>query len=521
MGLMLALLAPLALAAGEPLSAQPQVRVERIRIDGNTVLDEATLRAAVAPYEHRDLAAEELEELRQRLTQLYVDAGYISSGALIPDQSLDDGVLRLQVTEGRLTRVQFTGEHHYREAWLQGLFTGQAEEPLNVGRLQERMQLLLQDGVAEQLNAELLPGDAPGQSQLRLGLREGPRFHASLDIANDRPVSVGETAAAVELGARNLLGINDLSVASMGLTDGYESYGLRSTLPLPGTAFSLFASVARNDSSVVESRFRVLDISSRETAAEAGFGLRLQHTQQRQISFSGSLYHTRTRTYLLGIPFSFAAGVVDGEAEVSGLRTAVDAVWRWPARVFAARSLLNFGLDAFGSTIHADPALPDSHFASWQTQLQLVQQVFDGRGQALARAGWQLASDGLLPSEKLVVGGGETVRGYRENYLVRDEGLIASAEYRHRLARLRVPGISRDAEDGALALALFIDYGLASDDNGSSLSLASVGSGLRWNLSPDIGAQVYHGIPFIHEDSGGSSLQDEGVHFRVHCGVRF
>ena len=48
----------------------------------------------------------------------------------------------------------------------------------------------------------------------------------------------------------------------------------------------------------------------------------------------------------------------------------------------------------------------------------------------ILRASTQLASDALLAMEKFVVGGHATVRGYRENQFVRDNGFAASAELR-------------------------------------------------------------------------------------------
>lgn len=517
------LLAPAARAdeAGAPLSEQSRLRVERIEVRGNTVLPPESLRALLAEYEGRELLVEELEDLRQRLTQLYVGAGYVNSGAVIPDQSLSDGRLRIDVTEGRLTQLQFPGAHHYREGYLRSRLEPVSRGPLNLQRLQEQMQLLLQDGTAAQLNAEILPGEAPGEAILRLGLREGPRFRFGLDVANDRPVSVGEVGGDATLAARNLLGIGDASALAFGLSEGYESYGLQTSLPLPGTPLSLFGNVARNDSSVVESAFRALDITSRETAAEVGLGWKLHHDLQQSLALSSSMFYSRSRTYLLGVPFSFTPGVIDGRSQVAGMRLALDWTRRTPQQVFAARSIVDWGLDAFGSTIQDRPKLPDSRFVLWQTQMQYLRQFRQGDTQWILRGGWQLSSDALLPASRLVVGGVDTVRGYRENFLVRDEGLTASTELRQLLFRQRVPGLSQDASDGAVAGALFVDYGRARDNEGGGISLASVGAGLRWSLSPEINAQVYQGVPLLQDDFEGSSLQDDGLHFHVEYGLRF
>ena len=56
----------------------------------------------VAPYLGRAIITEELLDLRDALTARYFEAGYVNSGALIPDQEVRDGVIGIQIVEGRL-----------------------------------------------------------------------------------------------------------------------------------------------------------------------------------------------------------------------------------------------------------------------------------------------------------------------------------------------------------------------------------------------------------------------------------
>jgi len=65
------------------------------RPDGNTVFSMERLLEVTQRYVNRELATEDLEALRIELTRLYIDAGYINSGAIIPDQKLSEGVMAL------------------------------------------------------------------------------------------------------------------------------------------------------------------------------------------------------------------------------------------------------------------------------------------------------------------------------------------------------------------------------------------------------------------------------------------
>jgi hemolysin activation/secretion protein len=412
--------------------------------------------------------------------------------------------------------------HHYRNGYLDRLIDPDLDQPLNVNQLQERMQLLLQDGTLAQVNASLAPGDEPGRSALQAAVREGPRFRADVDVADDRPPSVGETGGTVALSAHDLLGDGESLSAHFGASSGFESYGVDASVPILPSLLWTFARYDREHGSVVESTLRELDITSRETTAEAGLGAQLQRSLASSVQVSESLSYARTQTFLLGFPFSFTAGVERGLSKVAALRTALDWTWRESQQVLAVRGVVDVGVAGLRATRHRDTDQPDSRFVAWKSQAQYVRQLFGGVGQLAGRAQLQLANDGLLPAEKIAVGGADTVRGYRQNFLVRDDGGSASLEYRHTLVQLRLPGVSHAASDGMLAAAGFYDYGAAHDHEGAGTTvISSVGAGLRWSPAASCLVQVYKGFPLQHAGHHGDSLQDRGIHFGVSYGVAF
>lgn len=97
-------------------------------------------------------------------------------------------------------------------------------------------------------------------------------------------------------------------------------------------------------------------------------------------------------------------------------------------RVIAARSTLSFGFDAFGATVNT--LEPDGRFIAWLGQLQWAQRFGEQDYQLIFKSNLQLANQPLLPMEKCALGGMNTVRGYPENTLVRDQCFNASLEFR-------------------------------------------------------------------------------------------
>jgi hemolysin activation/secretion protein len=128
----------------------------------------------------------------------------------------------------------------------------------------------------------------------------------------------------------------------------------------------------------------------------------------------------------------------------------------------------------------------------------------------------QLASQPLLPLEQIAVGGRFTVRGYRENTLVRDNAFVGSLE-------AGIPVISNRWWADMVQLVPFVDFGTAWNTTvptPSPRTLASVGMGLRWALTiprpiplnPQF--EIYWGLPLRHVPTPGGNLQDLGVHLQ-------
>jgi len=155
-----------------------RVLVRQIRIVGNTVFPMEKLLEVTQRYVNRELATEDLEALRIELTRLYIDAGYINSGAIIPDQKLSEGVITLQIIEGELSTIEISGTTWFRDSYIRNRITLGAGPPLNIVALQERLQFLQQDERIARLAAELRPGVQRGESVV---CRH--RVHGRLDYA--------------------------------------------------------------------------------------------------------------------------------------------------------------------------------------------------------------------------------------------------------------------------------------------------------------------------------------------------
>jgi hemolysin activation/secretion protein len=492
--------------------------VRQFAFTGNTVFTTAELAAVTAPYTGRAITAEELQEARRQLTLYYVERGYLNSGAVIPDQPVTDGVVRIQIIEGRLAEVDVTGNAHLRSAYFQDRLRPDAEEPLNIQELQERLQLLQQNPLLDQIQAELAPGVQPGESVLRLGVREARPYEIGLAVANNNPPSVGATRAYLYGLDRNLSGVGDSLGFSYGhsLESSTADWRVFYARPLNAQDTTVQVWAEQNETSVIEDRFDTLDITSELQTYGVSLTHPLYRTPQQALVLGVNLERRHSKSYLLGIPFSFAPGEEDGEATLAVTRLVQEWLDRSVDQVMAARSTFSFGLDALGATIH--DVEPDGRFIAWLGQFQWARRFGERDYQVIFKTNLQLTDDPLLPMEKCAMGGMETVRGYPENTLVRDRCFMASLEFRAPIYQLPLPGVSHRSDEGVVQLAAFADYGYAKNKGGFDLvpnAIYSAGLGLRWDPGEKVHAALYWGYPFKEVDVGDEGWLSSRVNFFI------
>lgn len=507
--------APAAGPAAPTLSQGARVLARAFRFVGNTVVAENDLQALAQAFVGRELGNAELDDLRIRLTRRYVDAGYINSGAVIPDQDVSSGIITFQIVEGRLAEIQVGGNNRFRPGYLSDRLALGAGQVLNINRLQERMQLMLQDPQISRMAGELAPGVQRGNAALRVDVTGAPAFIAGAALSNERSPAVGADQTDLFFGTRNLLGLGETFTLRAAGTSGLRDYFAGYTVPLnaAGTLFQLRHQ--RTYSQVVEAPFNQLAIGARSTSTEIGIAHPVVEHPQHSLTATALVAHRSTQALFLGLPSPFIPGVPDGHTTVGALRLGLDWVDRSADRVFAARAIVSHGLSAFGATV--GDGFPDSRFTSLLTQLQWVQRAFGGAGQWVLRVEGQFTDSPLLGSEKYSIGGIDSVRGYRKDVMVRDTGWFGSVEYRHTVGHLSLRP-NAEAGEGAVRLALFVDMGQARDRAGTNPSpsfLASYGPGVRWEPLPGIEVQAYRGIAQKNITTPTRTSQDRGLHLRV------
>ena len=491
-----------------PLQIPGKITVTQFAVIGSTVFSPTQLAEVLKPFTDRPISFAELLEAQTTVTQLYFDEGYVTSGAFIPPQTLQDGTVVIEVIEGQVEEIEISGPKRLNSSYISSRIEPGIQTPLNQNQLFQYLQLLQLNPLIERLSANLTAGTRPGLSRLEVQVEETPAFFAQLSADNLRSPSVGTVRLQSQISHNNLTGFGDRFNVTYYRTEGSDTLDeLSYTIPINSKNGTISLRHRRTSSEIIEDPFNELDIDTNSQTYEMNFRQPIYQTPSTEIAIGLTGSVEESQTTLLDEPFPGSIGAEDdGEINISSLRFFQEYAFRSIKDVFVARSEFSLGINVFGATVNNQA--PDGRYFSWRGQAQYLR-LLAPETVFLIRSDIQLAPRSLFPQEQFSLGGGLSVRGYRQDALLADNGMFISTEFRFPILRVR-------NWDAILQLTPFVDFGTVWNSNELELiedTLSSVGVGLRFQVGTRFSAQLDLGIPLVDIDNNGDSWQEDGVYF--------
>ncbi len=495
--------------APEPSPSSATVLVRKLEVRGSTVFGPAQLNPLTQPFEGRELSVQELQAVADAVTQLYLNNGFITSRALLLDQPIAEGTVVIQVVEGRLEQIEVEGSRRLNPSYIRSRIQRGATVPLSSAKLEDQLRLLRLDPLFENIEASLRAGTQLGQSILTVRVSEAKPLQAGLSFDNYSPPSIGSERIGLDLLYRNLTGRGDELAASyfFSVPEGSDAFDFSYRLPVNSLNGTVQLRLAPNRSQIVQEPFQAFGFRGRADLYELSYRQPLFRTPRQELALSLGFSLQNGQTLISeDIPLS------DLDSRTRVLQFGQEYVRRDVRGAWAVRSQFSLGTGWFGATVRSG-GQPDGQFFSWLGQVQRVQLL--GQNQVLiAQADLQWTPDSLLPSQQFAIGGGQSVRGYRQNLRAGDNGFRLSLEDRITVVRdaggLPVLQIAPFAEAGAV---------WNDSDNPNALPsqtfLASVGLGLIWQPIRGVSLRLDYGVPLVSLNDRGQNLQDAGVYFSL------
>ena len=276
------------------------LQVDSIELKGAHSLSVRRRAQLLEPFFGQCLTSSDLNRLLSDITNAYLKRGYVTTRAYLPPQDLQDGVLKIQVIEGRLESID-GGD-------LSSALETSMSSPAKVGKrlnLRELEQLIdqLSRLPSRQVSLELTPGEEVGGSRVLLQGQKLKPWRVALNRHNDGQRSTGEQQWGLNFVWDSPLGLADqLSLRGSGdtVSDQYKhsaTHGLSYSLPYGWWTFNYFYNHSYYRTQTQGQGFSfVLDGVSTTQALSAE---RVLHRDAvSKTSFSVGINHLRSRNYL-------------------------------------------------------------------------------------------------------------------------------------------------------------------------------------------------------------------------------
>jgi hemolysin activation/secretion protein len=499
------------------------------RVLGNTVLEPILLERLLYPRLGSGKTLDDVQAARADLERLYRDQGFGAVYVDIPEQTVDAGILRLQVTEGQLGRVRLSGARYFSAGRIRAeLPSLQHEGALHLPTFQKELAAVNQMSRDRVVTPVLKAGAQPGAVDVELKVEDSLPLHGSVEVNNRYTGNTTETRTSLGLSYDNLF----QKFHSLSFTWQASPERFRDSRVL---ALTYMAPLASGDSLV----FYVVDTNS-DFAVIAN---------DLSVLGQGRIYGSRLAKRLPSRP-GFTQGLslgVDVKDFTDNIRLPDDiedstpisyAVWSaaWSGGLDAGAVTTAFSLGAnagIGGVFNQTSEFAFKRYKARPSFLYLRGDVsherpLAGGATVHARIAGQWAQSPLISNEQFGIGGADSVRGYLESAQLGDRGVLGSFELRSASlgglvglpqSRLVVYGFY---DIGTVAVLQFIK---STEENGQTVNVAiasqgfklsSTGAGIRFTGRGGMHAALDWAYPL--EKSAATTRGDARLHFRLSYG---
>jgi hemolysin activation/secretion protein len=480
---------------------------------GATALPAPTVERAVYPYlgPSRNLA--DVQSARASLEQAYRDAGFGAVFVDIPEQDVDDGVVRLSVTEGRLDRVRVTGARYYsQKKLLAQLPAAQSGEVLHLPTLQEQLRNSNSETPDRITTPVLKAGRSAGLVDLELKVTDEAPFHGAIDLNNRYSEDTTELRLNASLSYTNLFQRGQAFGLQYQMSpedpDEVEVFAATYGIPWGSEGNSILLSAITSNTDVAA--FGTLGVLGKGDIYGLKGLWRLPGEWSGTIVAGVDYKDVEETVRLPGEDDDLTPTDVDRPIDYLLWSVIQNAYVRRPKFAFTYTLGANFGMRGLSNDddefdLKRFGAPPNFFYVRGATRLDYT--MAHGFSLGMRMSG-QYSPTPLISNEQFAIGGMDTVRGYPEAALFGDYGIAGTLEASTPRIPTRLP-IS-------VLFTVFADAGVVRLDDPlpgqvASADLSSWGAGLVFEGFDGLAGYLYWAYPLV--GSGFVDSGDDRYHF--------
>ena len=459
-------------------------KLMEVTFDNSAFLKNYELMNLANPYIGTTVSMADIAKLTDAINDLYQQKGLVTDRAVVPPQKIKDGVLHIQLVEGKVGDYHVTGNDITDSQFFTDRLTQKPGDTVDPTTLQTDLAKFNRT-YDIQARAALQPGNNFGLTDIQLSILEPKADVADLFADNEGFRSTGTYEGGFYYRHTGFAAVDDHLTAYFTGADGTLDGTLNYDIPFNDTGGRVGATFSRSETRVVSGAFSSIDSTGQATNGSLNLVQPIWVTGSQILSLSGSvgvseidndignttLDNTRTLKGSGGLSYAY-----------TGSSTAVSAA-----------------LNALGVHASFSGGLSPRNYNIFDASAQVVQNLNDDGLSASFNGQAQISPQRGLPSDTLFqIGGVTTVRGFTQGFLAGDDGYYVQLQLNQAL-----PAIA----DG-LTVFTFADHGLAVTSSAEHLDIFGAGGGVSYNWTDNLSAEISAAIPLndIESDQPGFQI---------------
>ena len=467
------------------------VYIEKIEVRKSEILTPEEISDITKDYEQTNLTMEDIKDLVEKINELYLDKGFVTARAYLPEQTIENGIIKVELLEGKVGDIAVEGNRWTKEAHIKNRLNTEEGEIFNIQRLEDDILIYNRYNDNITLKGDLNAGRKEGTTDIKIKAEEKVPYHITAVADNSGRDTVGKNRAGLLAQHDSLLGYRDKLSAGVYANRYSWTPFVDYNLPVNRYDGRLGASFSHNRAKIGRGAYKDFNIESRSQNYSIYYTHPFIRELHRELNGTTSFTYKRAVTSFDGNDLS-KDKIPELKTGVNFRQDTENGVWYLAQSVSYAAPWFQNRIDYW-------------KFEGSVTRLQ----DFGHRIFGYFRGNYQYIPQDVVPyADQMSAGGFGTVRGYSQGLLTAKSGYQLGAEIYFPLIpeTINIDCTSYNIGEYVRPF-VFTDYaalypykgagGRAEGFNNSDI-LLSAGAGLRIQLPYDIVLKAAYGVPLRH-----------------------
>ena len=467
------------------------VYVEKFEIEPSEVLTAEEISSITADYEQSNLMFDDIQELVDRINELYLDKGFVTARAYLPEQTIENDIIKVSLFEGKVGKVDISGNRWTRSSHIRKRLGMNEGETFNIQKLEENMLIYNRYNDNIEIKGNLVAGEEVGTTDVKIETKEKAPYHLIAVADNAGRKTIGKNRSGLIASHDSLFGYRDrLSVGAYANRYSMTPF-VDYNIPVNKYDGRIGISFSHNEAQIGHGDYKDFNIESRSQNYSMYYTHPIIRELHRELNSTTSFTYKR------------AVNSFDGydlyEDKIPEFKTGLN--FRYDTKK---------GIWYFGQSVsYAAPWFED-RIDYWKFEGSILRlHDFGHRILGQFRGNYQYIPHDVIPvADQMSAGGFGTVRGYSQGLLTAKSGYQLGAEIYFPIApeKFYIKCVPHNTDEYVRPF-VFTDYAALYPHKGSGSGaegfnnsdiLLSTGAGIRIQLPYNIVAKVAYGVPLRH-----------------------